>query len=154
MINEAQNADGSALLRPSCSANSKSCFNCKHLEWIEAEAWDPMGYVCNKRKYRSKYEENTHMSKMEDKKYLLRSKMCCEPKQQNVATGEVRRNVGQCLCKRCNGWGQWRYGPADWEMRTCPECEGTGKRSVSRRRVAERLPNPELIHEDKTNEKS
>lgn len=56
---------------------NKHCKNCKHLEWIDGESFDPAGYICNGRSYRTDAEENEHLAKMEDDKYLEAPKKCC-----------------------------------------------------------------------------
>jgi hypothetical protein len=62
---------------------TKNCMNCKHLEWVEAEAWDNNGYACNHRKYRTDSEEETHLAQLEYDSYLNAPKKCCELKEAN-----------------------------------------------------------------------
>jgi hypothetical protein len=56
----------------------KNCYNCTYLEWIDAEANDPSGFICHKRDYRSSKEEDEHLKKLENNSYLERSKKCSE----------------------------------------------------------------------------
>ena len=58
----------------------KNCYNCENLEWMEGETHDPNGYACNKRNYSTETQEEKHLSQLENGKYLLKSKVCFEPK--------------------------------------------------------------------------
>ena len=55
-----------------------NCYNCKYLEWVEAEIHDPMGYMCNKRQYKNENEERMHLFMLENKSDLEKGKVCCE----------------------------------------------------------------------------
>ena len=62
----------------------KSCYNCKHLEWIDdggSESSDSSGFCCNKRNYRSYSEEDNHLGQLEHESYLKKGKSCCEIKE-------------------------------------------------------------------------
>lgn len=60
----------------------KNCHNCRHLEWVEAEEWDSNGFTCNKR-YEDLWAKDKGdwlHSKLEDERYLMKSKVCFEGK--------------------------------------------------------------------------
>jgi hypothetical protein len=56
----------------------RNCHACIHLEWADGDIYDPDGFVCNKRQYKSDYEENRHLDKLEDEEYRSRYKSCWE----------------------------------------------------------------------------
>lgn len=60
----------------------KSCYKCKHLEWVDSGSafGTDCGYRCNKRHYRNEHEESQHLAKLEKEDYLQKGKSCCEPK--------------------------------------------------------------------------
>lgn len=55
----------------------RNCYTCKHLEYASGDTGDPEGYVCNKKDFQGR-EEDEMLQKMEDEKYLLRGKRCNE----------------------------------------------------------------------------
>lgn len=61
-----------------------NCHQCYYLEWVEAEIWDPCGYVCNKREYISCTQEDKHLSQLQIEKYRMRPKRCFVPKNAGV----------------------------------------------------------------------
>ncbi len=58
----------------------KHCHNCKHLEWVDGDVNDPEGWTCNKRQYRSEYDEHLHLYHLEREFYRIVSKRCFEGK--------------------------------------------------------------------------
>jgi len=65
-------------MNPDIPKDRKCCYNCEHLEWVEAEMWDPAGFCCNNRDYRNEYEEDKHLAQLERESYLLKGKSCFE----------------------------------------------------------------------------
>ena len=61
----------------------RNCHNCIHLGWEGGELPDGRyeeGFVCHKRIYADRIEncEASHLERLEDEKYRLRGKRCCE----------------------------------------------------------------------------
>jgi hypothetical protein len=75
-------------MKKSCAVDvSKNCCHaCIHLEWIDAEAHDPSGYVCNGREYKTNKAENDHLKKLESILYRARPKTCCERADSTIRT--------------------------------------------------------------------
>lgn len=64
---------------------SKSCHQCKHLEWVEGETDSNTGYSCDKRQaaiFNSSADwpliESSFLSNLSDEKYRNRYKRCFE----------------------------------------------------------------------------
>ena len=60
----------------------KNCYSCTHLEWMEAEEWDPKGFICHHINYKTDAEEDKHLAQMESEEYLKYPKKCCELKKE------------------------------------------------------------------------
>jgi len=58
--------------------NRKCCYNCKHLEYVQGEAWDGEGWACNHRAFTTHEAELDHLWKLTGSKYKWASKKCCE----------------------------------------------------------------------------
>lgn len=69
-------------MKKSCSVDvsKNNCHACAHLEWIDAEAHDPSGYVCNGREYKNETKERVHLMKLQFQVYRARTKTYCERK--------------------------------------------------------------------------
>lgn len=65
-----------------------NCHNCHYLEYGFGDVNDPEGFMCNKRDYKSDTEELKHISKLDSKKYRMRQKKCCVPKDAGVEVVE------------------------------------------------------------------
>jgi len=57
-----------------------NCYNCKHLEWVEAEEHDENGYCCNKRLYTDESKERQLLFNLTRESYLKKGKVCFEAK--------------------------------------------------------------------------
>lgn len=63
------------------SKGLRNCYTCKHLEYVQGEAWEPSGYCCNspKRGYKNQAAEWKHLKQLEKDSYLRKGKKCHEP---------------------------------------------------------------------------
>lgn len=57
-----------------------NCYTCKHIEYVQGEAWDPSGYCCNGRDYAKQKDELKHLKQLEKDSYLRKGKKCHEPR--------------------------------------------------------------------------
>ena len=57
----------------------KNCYNCRYLEYYEAdfEEMCDSGYCCNGRDYKYESQEYKHLRKLQNRDYLNRAKKCC-----------------------------------------------------------------------------
>ena len=58
----------------------KHCHNCKWLEWMEGDIYDPSGWGCNDRDYDSVKEESAHLFLLDQEKYRFKGKRCFKEK--------------------------------------------------------------------------
>lgn len=70
----------------------KNCYNCKYLDYYSKESYEdssPEGFFCNGREYaissRGRTKSNcevSHLELLQKEEYLIKSKRCCELKEE------------------------------------------------------------------------